>query len=137
MAVRRIDGAVERVGKALHSGGWDLARLEERERGRRRGRARDRALLESPLDGRDGREERLRVRQVPSRRPLRRIEQLPDAAREPIVKDAVPAADDAAAAVGEGGADARLEVVQVGLLDVARRILFEVVPKAVGERETR
>src|SRR5499426_124058 len=111
MAVRRVDRAVERVGEALHAGGWDLPRLEERERGCRRGRAGNRALLESSLNRRDGREERLRVRQVPSRGPLRRVEQLPDAAREPIVEDAVPAADDTVAAVGEGGADARLDVV--------------------------
>ena len=135
VAVRSVDGAIDRVGKALDPGGRHLPGGQERERRGRCSRAADRPLLESPLNRRDRREQHLRVGQVAAARPFRGVEQLPDAARQPVVEDAVPGANDAAIAVGERGADARLDVVAIPLQDVARRIQLEVVPQTVGHRQ--
>src|SRR5262249_16244245 len=89
----------------------------------------------APLNVSDRWEQRPRVRQVPTARPLGRLKQLSDAARQTVVKQPVAGADDAALAVGVGGAHTRLDIVQIGFADVARRACLEVVAKTVGECE--
>ena len=137
MAVRRLDGAVERIGQPEAAGRRHLAGRQERPRRSRRGGAADRTLLERALDRRDRRKEPLRVRQRAGARPPRRVEQLADAARQPIGEDAVAGADDAARTVRVRRTHPGLHVVEVLLRDELARIELDVVARAVGERQPR
>ena len=136
VAVRRLDAAVERVGEPEAARRRNLPGGQKRSRGGRRQSAADGALLKASLQRRDRREEQLRIGERPGARPLRRVEQLADAAGEPVEEHAVAAADDAMRAVRERAAHSRLHVVQILLDDEGRWIRFDVVPQPVGQRET-
>src|SRR5262245_51869906 len=134
VTVRRLHSAIERVRERDAAGGWHLTGRQERSGGNWRQGAAHRALLKWRIDRSDRRKQHPRVRQRTRARIVRGMKQLSDAACETIVEDAVAASNDAGVAVRERAADARLEVVEIALRDVAAWIHLEVVAQPIGER---